>query len=114
MWPFTRKPKPLNPGPINEDWRVGDLAECMLPIGWGWAMDADGPDRGDVCRVVHVYPGITTGSGEHAWFLLLKGFHDGFATNSFRKVPPLNSEASAEFTASIRACRPTPAKVDAA
>lgn len=34
MWPFPRKPKSINPGPINEDWRVGDLAECSAKRAW--------------------------------------------------------------------------------
>lgn len=38
IWPFSRKPKPLNPGPINEDWAPGDLAERIQEGQW----DGDG------------------------------------------------------------------------
>lgn len=31
-WPFKRKPEPQPP--INEDWRVGDLAECINNHPW--------------------------------------------------------------------------------
>jgi len=106
MWPFTRKPKPINPGPINEDWRVGDLAECLKPDDHHWN-STSGPERGDVMRVVEVHAGRDNVFGRPGWFLGLKGEPFWrFDAKAFRKVPPLNSEASAEFTAKIRACKP--------
>jgi len=108
MWPFTRKPKPINPGPINEDWRVGDLAEY---IGTGAWIDGDtgaampGPERGDVLKVSAVRPETTVRFGD-SWFLSFSGFPNLYRASRFRKVPPLNSEADAEFTAKIKAIKP--------
>lgn len=104
MWPFTRKPKPLNPGPINEDWRVGDLAECVLPRGHVWPKE--GPDNGDVTKVTDVVAGLGKQTGKPGWFLGLSGFHNNYEATGFRKVPPLNSAATAEFSESIKALRP--------
>lgn len=106
MWPFTRKPQPnarqITPGPINEDWRVGDLAECMTG---GWP-DNLGPEKGDVCRVSGVGPGIASHGykrGKPLWFLSLKGFPGAdFDAAEFRKVPSLESEADAAFKAELK------------
>ena len=106
MWPFTRKPKPINPGPINEDWRVGDLAECIIPRGDRWH-GGGGPENGDVLCVTEVHAGRGYFTGRPGWFLGLKGEPlSRYDARYFRKVPPLNTEASAEFTAKIRACKP--------
>jgi hypothetical protein len=115
MWPFKRKPTPLNPGPINEDWKAGDLAECIVggTAGHAWlGQDGDvydGPERGDVLSVVGVYAG--SGLSGDGWFLDLKGLKNGFAARCFRKVPPLNSEADAEFTARIKRLKPSTVRV---
>jgi len=103
MWPFTRKPKPINPGPINEDWQVGDLAQSIGNDGWDG--DGIGPEDGDVCKVLGVGPGRNQTAGD-GWYFTLNGFPGRFCADHFRKVPPLNTEASAEFTAKIRACKP--------
>lgn len=103
MWPFTRKPKPLNPGPINEDWKAGDLAQHFVNGKW---QDGVGPDYMDVCTVTRVATGIGNVSQSLGWGLGLKGFVDLFDSNHFRKVPPLNSAATAEFTAQIKALKP--------
>jgi hypothetical protein len=108
MWPFTRKPKPLNPGPINEDWRVGDLAECLFEGAWFGGNSgniASGLDKGDVSKVLAIGIGRTKLGGDR-YFLTLGGFRGEFDASCFRKVPPLNSEADAEFTAKIKALKP--------
>jgi hypothetical protein len=108
MWPFTRKPKPINPGPINEDWRVGDLAECVTSgDGSDWRHDlnnapAIGPAFGDVRRVQAVFVGQSRQLRRPLWWLVVNGIPANLPATCFRKVPPLNSEASAEFTAQIR------------
>jgi hypothetical protein len=56
MWPFRKKPKPVLP-PINEDWQVGDQAEC-LNNGKGW-QGGNGPDGGDVATVTGVFAGFS-------------------------------------------------------
>ena len=106
MWPFTRKPKPLNPGPINEDWRVGDLAECIVDGKGSWYSEP-GPERGDVNKVTHVVAGQCARTRRACWGLILNGY-DGraFGAHNFRKDPPLNSEADAEITAENKALKP--------
>lgn len=108
MWPFTRKPKPIDPGRINEDWRVGDLAECLNDKGWSDSdtdePDQTGPELGDVHKVIGISDRIAKCGG---WYLDLKGFPgEWFVATSFRKVPLLNTAATAEFTAQIKAIRP--------
>ena len=108
MWPFTRKPKPIDPGPINEDWRVGDLAECIAGGEWVCANKSAAiglPELGDVSRVLEVYPDSSVWGDK--WWLVLSGWPaDAFNAALFRKVPPLNTAASAEFTAQIKALQP--------
>jgi hypothetical protein len=107
IWPFSRKPKPPNPGPINEDWAVGDLAECMVPVGpngLGWPCKI-GPGKGDVLKVQRVASGHCS-DGSYGWGLWFGQYPRGYGADAFRKVPPLNSKASAEFTAQIKAIKP--------
>lgn len=109
MWPFPRKPKSINPGPINEDWRVGDLAECVEQKGWSQddtGQPIDGPEKGDILTVLEVEPRRTNLRGD-GWYLGFAAYPMRFlAATGFRKVPPISTEASAEFTAKIKALRP--------
>jgi hypothetical protein len=104
MWPFSRKPNPLNPGPINEDWRAGDLAECICEGGPQWPCGS-GPSKGDVLKVKYVRAGRQS-DGADGWGLWFDQYQRGYAAVDFRKVPPLNSKATAEFTAQIKAIKP--------
>ena len=100
-WPFTRKPKPLNPGAINEDWRVGDLAECLAKDGY-WTENGVGPEFGDVLSV-----SIVDRATDGRVYLVFKAFAgDAFEARVFRKLPPLNTAATAEFSAQIKALKP--------
>lgn len=72
--------------PINEDWAVGDLAECIVP--GKWACDEPGPDVGDVHRVLAVIKGTAFGTNEPGWGLKLSGYQGYFAATCFRKVLP--------------------------
>lgn len=111
MWPFTRKSKQINPGPINEDWCVGDLAECICGEGW---CDKNGPtpglNKGDVFKVLSVSASCAW-DGKDYWWLSLNGVHGIFGAHAFRKVPPLNSAATAKFSAQIKALKPKRVKV---
>lgn len=105
MWPFTRKPKPINPGPINEDWRVGDLAECINDSGWSYdgIAGVSGPDCGDVLTVVLAMPGTKR---PQVIFIGFKGWpSETFAGYAFRKL--VDTKADEQFTASIRALQPS-------
>lgn len=113
IWPFKRKPAPknpyesLDPGPINEDWHPGDLAECIMD-GW-WFPTSTGPEFGDVNVVQCVSPGVAI-DGKPRWFLAFLPYpREHFDAAEFRKLRPLNSAADAEFTAQIKRGR----KVDA-
>lgn len=102
MWPFRPKPKPLNPGKINEDWAYGDLAECIRAPADGLWFGVQGPCQGDVLRVERVSPGRDAIYGIPGWFLGFARVRHNFAAECFRKVPPLNSECDAEFAAEIK------------
>jgi hypothetical protein len=104
LWPFSRKPKPLTPGPINEDWMPGDLAECIFAGPWMTDPDGinfNGPEKGDTLKVVDVEPArCSFGDG---WYLRFNGDpQNWWAAMSFRKVPPLDSKCDTEFAETIR------------
>ena len=104
-WPFTRKPRAIDPGPINEDWRPGDLAEC-LASGWD-GPEGIGPEYGDVLVVRRVKATRGTYTSKDAWFLGFSGQpRDNFEASAFRKLPPYHSAADAEFAARIKGLRP--------
>lgn len=112
IWPFKRKPaaKPINPAPINEDWAYGDLAECL---DGRWVHDHDcsaasGPEKGDVCKVLEVQARRTERVGD-CWSLKLGGYEGWYHSDWFRKVPPLNSAADAEFSEQIKRLGKAPA-----
>jgi len=104
MWPFKRK---RNPGPINEDWAYGDLAQTLE--GGNWDGDGVGPDTGDVCKVLEVRIGRDRNKQDD-WFLVLGGYPGAFAARHFRKVPPLNSACDAEFAVRIKRLKPARVK----
>ena len=108
MWPFS-KPQPKLP-PINEDWAVGDLAECV--VGGTWYGNAPGPDLGDVCTVARVAPGHDLRTGAPDWGLWFRAWRGPFAASCFRKVPARSTDV--EIVARIKRSRPADApKVDA-
>lgn len=109
MWPFTKKSRLVNPGPINEDWRVGDLAECMVDGGADWQPSGRGPEKGDICRVTEVYAGTSPIRKSDYWFLRFASWEIGYSESDFRKVPPLSEATSAEITAMIKRKKPVKA-----
>lgn len=106
IWPFKRKSAPINPGPINEDWAYGDLAEMISGGSWIRANGEPsvGPEKGDVSKVLRIAHGESCYGA--AWGLELSGFSGLFVADRFRKVPPLNSAADEQFTCEIRALKP--------
>ena len=103
MWPFSKKtPQPRNP--INEDWAIGDLAECLAE--GDWEPDPEGPENGDVLKVIGIDTGPVGLKNEIAWrlqFAPWKGV--AFASEHFRKVPPLSEQESFTITAKIKRCK---------
>lgn len=92
-------------GPINEDWRAGDLAECVDGC-WVPPMAVDIPVLGSIYRVTAVYIGHDVRDGSPIWSLRLEGMnarpYSGYIASAFRKVTPLHEAATAEFRAELR------------
>lgn len=97
MWPFRKKPptKPTDLRDWNDDWKVGDVAECIngpdnwhdnvrpwerLEKGSRWTVTgfSEGLDRSEAIR----------------YFLELEGCSVDYPTTSFRKVRPVATEQS--------------------
>lgn len=111
---FGRKPAP--PPPVidrrdnSEDWRVGDLAVCL--VDGEWEPVDTGPRIGDVRRV----SGIEERVGHVSKALLVCltfGEFPGFAYSSasFRKIRPDAEPCEEEFTALIKRGRKMPKRV---
>ena len=83
-------PAPL----INEDWAVGDLAECLpCPDGDAWFNDNLGPEPGNISIVSEV--GLNLAASDKidvCWYLRLIGWPHWYDANEFRKVPPRADE----------------------
>lgn len=105
--PFRRAPKappPSPPSPVdrremNEDWTVGDLAECIAD-NWSKQDFPGNPRVGDVLRVSGVTEGIALGSNH---LIIALGFESKQANlywdcTSFRKLRPALDPAEDEFT----------------
>lgn len=108
------RPAPERP-PINEDWRVGDLAVCVED---NWSPGVVGPRAGEISRVVDVYPGLCARTGMPGWGLRFAGYHEGFGAICFRKVQPDAEPAEASFAEFLTRMLPkrapaTPAREDA-
>lgn len=88
---------------MNEDWAVGDLAECIDGDRWikDFASEAD-PKTGDILRVRELIDAVNHHS-VRAYFLFFEGKSEvGYASQAFRKIRPLHEPASKEFIESIR------------
>ena len=115
MWPFARKGPTLalpDQRGLNEDWRAGDLAEC-IESGWQHPNDPHHPKVGDVLRVSAITDGPCVCVGRPA--ALITGLRfEGKPQNrawhcrSFRKLRPVHTAADVAFTALIRRTRRAP------
>src|SRR5215510_11259916 len=79
--------------PINEDWRVGDLAVCIIGGGWILHHTADIPRMGKTYRVANVHAGRLYSDNSPAWALALNGLFPGvgmtgYDARCFRKAIP--------------------------
>jgi len=109
IWPFRRRKKQKPLPPINEDWRAGDLAECIK--GGSWPPGIAGPAAGQICRVTDVIAGRLTVSGDPAFGLSLFGFMHFFHAEAFRKLRPVHEACDVGFAALIK--RPRREGIDA-
>lgn len=106
MWPFSRKPvTPPPPPPTpedcrvwNEDWRIGDTAECIVDgINTCWHDDLppwQRPALGAQFTVIGFKDGFGGWSGRRMYFLKLEGWPVAISCTAFRKVRPVATEQS--------------------
>jgi hypothetical protein len=110
--PFRkRRPDPTPPpaSPLVEDWAVGDLAECIIGPPWFRGLTlipADGPEQGDVNKVIEVRRVVFGHDGSLVClFLGFSRFKDGvYVSTSFRKIIPradATERADASFIETI-------------
>lgn len=103
-WPPSAPP-PQDKRGWNEDWQVGDLAECVLPVDQVWPDDfAENPKRGDVLRVNALVEGLDTLGEALVSGLGFEGkpARHFWAASAFRKLRPAIEAADTEFTAQLR------------
>lgn len=88
MWPFRKEPEPQPPEqwpPINEDWRAGDMAQC-LNGDWGLHV---GPLQRDIVLVRSVVKGWRRHDGKPDWGLEIEGYPEShYIASAFRKLRP--------------------------
>jgi hypothetical protein len=104
---FRRKPappaKPIRDlRNMNEDWAVGDLAQC-IDGNWPDTSQAN-PKVGDVLRVAEVIDGTTRPANYRAYGLGFSGKPSNiyWECTAFRKLRP----ATTEFSEQMKALRP--------
>ena len=97
MWPFKRNPPPLVDNRVwNEDWRVGDTAECIIGQDkWNTLIPPwEKPAKGQRLTVSGFRDGIGYGSRAAYYFLLFSDWPVGLSTQAFRKVRTVTAEAT--------------------
>ena len=103
IWPFRkRKPAIVDRRFMNEDWCVGDLAEC---ISEGFASpDCHDPKRGDVLRVTVVGEHVATDAPVLITALGFEGKPRSYRweAKAFRKLRPVQTAADRGFSAWLR------------
>lgn len=105
FWPFRRKPKinpPADQRVWNEDWRAGDLAECLHGV-WLFTTPYD-PKAGDVLRVAGAVEGVSIDGAVLVYALSFEDKPAGhaWATQGFRKLRPSLEAADERFVAELR------------
>lgn len=93
--------------PINEDWQVGDLAECLIDAcNWMPRMPRQ-PDKGDVFTVVSVGIERMAFTTTDVWALGFAPFSPmTFTAVCFRKVHPLTKAEERDLKAKIKRRKP--------
>ena len=97
-WPFSRKANAPERGPLNEDWRAGDLAQCVVRARWH-SDEPGAPDLMDVLYVEAVYPGHDH-KGVLGWGLRFKGLKFGYDAVAFKKLPPRSEQIARKTSVS--------------
>lgn len=116
MWPFRKKPEPPKepekPGPLNEDWKVGDLAICIEQAeNWILHPGSDVPTQGTSYRVTRLFQDVGYHDPDHIhWFIALKDMNNAYTAFSFRKVRQDEEECTTEFAETIKNLKPARVK----
>ena len=99
---FRRTPSPLDRRFMNEDWRVGDLAECIVG-DWDPGSPHD-PRLGERLRVSGLRDGVSATGYCRAYFLLFEGKPQNYSwiNLGFRKLRPSIEPASEEFRRELK------------
>lgn len=120
----TPPPPPETDDPkINEDWKAGDMAECIAPFFWPFAV----PLEGDVYVVADVAlsffealdaEGNRIITNRKGFGLQLRGHHlkgRHWTCDAFRKVHPIKDEETLDIGLSetIKRCNPAPVEAGA-
>lgn len=101
FWPFRRR-KIVDRRILNEDWAVGDLAECLVdPAMWGFD-SGDEPRKGAVLRVTRIEDRVASVMDVRAYFLHFEGHACCYECRGFRKIRPEEVPASDAFIAELR------------
>lgn len=113
---FFRRKEPQDPK-INEDWKTGDIAECVVSE---WICDCHGqptygPKFRERYRVTAVSIEIVKVTGQKHWFLNLAGWPTRYDAMGFRKVRPVHDEAKSTDEAFLKTLlgNKAPAREDA-
>ena len=94
--PFSkRKVPPLPPQEpkLSEDWKVGDLAVCVVSGDWD-ARDGWVPTEGKVYKVIDVSKGTTAFGVVIFGLVFTESPYCCWDNTAFRKVPPRKEEAA--------------------
>ena len=97
--------------PGEEDWHVGDLAECVFAGPWHTLFGPSriGPALGEIRTVRGVKPSNVLVAGEPITMLIFTAHHGRFAASAFRKVTPRADAATRADEAFISSLTPAPA-----
>lgn len=102
FWPFRRKPTPpVDHRIMNEDWAVGDLAQCIDDRFCD--PEPFDPKVGDVLRVAGI-DDCTNHRNRRCIWLLFEGKTGivGYECVAFRKLRPVNEPAEKDFIVWLR------------
>jgi hypothetical protein len=95
IWPFRRKPAPPPFVKPVDDWKPGDLAQCIARGGWSvdepWMLEFT-PKHGTIYIVTKVDVGIGAHNGAMQVGLCLKGNPLCWSATSFRRLRPCADE----------------------
>lgn len=116
IWPFKRKQPPAPPAPPkdtrvwNDDWSVGDTAECV--VEWDAFTDDvkpwERPAKGQRLTVSGFSEKIGKGTDSLYYFLSFSDWAIELPTQAFRKVRPVTQAIETSIGAKILKAKPAP------